>query len=82
MFSTVPFEIGGTVRTGVAVSRSLDVHAIGLVSQPIGEGVLRAATGGGVSLRVQRWNVSGETQVGLAGDPFRLRSVVSVGRSF
>ena len=77
-----PFEVGGTLRTAVTVSRHVDVHAIGLVAQPIGEGVLRAATGGGVSLRLHRWNLSGETQVGIAGDPFDVRSIVEVSRSF
>jgi hypothetical protein len=77
-----PFEIGGTLRTAVELARGVDVHAIGLVAQPIGDGTFRAAAGGGVGLGDRKWTVSGEAQLGLAGDPFRLRSLLSIARAF
>jgi hypothetical protein len=72
------FEIGATARSAVA----LDIHAIALVASPIGDGVFRAAAGGGASLRIGRWDLEGEGQVGLAGDPFLVRASLSLRHTF
>lgn len=77
-----PFEVGGAARGAVALTSSLEVHALALAAAPIGDGVFRAAAGGGSTYRAGAWDVTGEAQVGLAGDPFRVRALLSLGHTF
>lgn len=76
------FELGATARTALAVTRAIDVHAIALVASPIGDGVFRAAGGGGVSLLLRQWTLAGDAHVGLAGDPFGVRTTLSLAHTF
>ena len=75
------FELGGTARASLAVAPSLSIHALGLVGVPLDDGVTRAAAGAGARWRRASWSVGTEVQLGVAGDPFTTRAIVSLGRS-
>lgn len=74
------FEVATTARSAFRVAGPLDVHTVGVVAPPIGDGTLRAAAGGGASLRRHAWTLTGESQVGIAGDPFTVRALLSITR--
>jgi hypothetical protein len=75
------FELGGTARASLAVAPSLTIHAVGMVGLPLDDGITRAAAGTGARWRRRAWSLGAEVQLGVAGDPFTTRGIVSLGHS-
>jgi hypothetical protein len=77
-----PFEVSGTARVAAALARTVEVHGLATVAEPIGEGTRRAAVGGGATYRTHQWDLGAELQLGVAGDPFTARALVALGHRF
>jgi hypothetical protein len=76
--SEISWSAGADVRIGHAVSAG--ARSAGGV--PLGSGEARAMVAGRIAWQASRVETAVEVQVGVAGDPFNLRGVVSTALSF
>jgi hypothetical protein len=75
-----PFELGAALRPTLAFGRTFALYAIALLAVPIvDDGVERAAAGPGARVMLDGWVLTAELQLGIVGDPFDVKGVLSAG---
>jgi hypothetical protein len=75
-------ELGSSLRAAYAATDDLEVHAVGLLAVPIGDGVTRAAAAAGARWRLGTWSIGAEAGAGITGKPFVSRGVLDLTRAF
>ncbi len=69
-------ELTGGVAAAYAVTPTLAPELSAAMSEPIGDGVRRAAAGVGATAWFGAWQLRAAAQLGLAGDPYNTRVVL------